>query len=235
MLTQATNLSEADRRFLRAFISDEEDAPWMSVTDWHLLALIAALLPLRWFRDQRHPEWYVGSEMAVHFRTTEGVRKYVVPDIFVALAHNHPRTSFDVEKEGTFPLFVLEIVSEESLARDSGPDDKVRLYGLLGAQEYAIFDPEERMEPRLQGYYRTPEGAWVRRQAGTRGELVSGVLGLTLVAEGRLLRLEDAQGRRLLTADEERVRAEQERARADAAEARIAELEAQLKRLQPPS
>jgi Uma2 family endonuclease len=221
MLTQASRLSAADRRFLHSFESDEEDAPWMSVTDWHLLALIAALLPMRWFAALARPEWYIGSEIAVYF-PEGGKRKHVIPDIFVALAPNHPCTSFDVEEEGGFPRFVLEIISEESLTRDTGTErGKVRLYDVLGVQEYAIFDPEGRMQPQLQGYRRTSAGEWVPWHAGARGELVSRVLGLTLVADETLLRLEDAEGRRLLTPDEERLRAE-------AAEARVARLQALL-------
>jgi hypothetical protein len=224
MLVQTSRLSEADRRFLQSFLSDEEDAPWMAVTDWHLIALIAALLPLRWFAAVSRPEWYVGSEIAVWCPLPEGGRKYVVPDLFVALAPNVLRTSFDVEREGGFPPFVLEMVSEESRSRDIGPEEKVRLYGLLGAQEYAIFDPEGHVRPQLQGYRRAVDGAWGRWPIGTRGELASGVLGLTLVADGQLLRLEDAAGQWLPTPDEER-------ARADAAEARLAALQAELDRL----
>jgi Uma2 family endonuclease len=242
MLAHHSGFSAADRRFLQSFLPDAEDAPWMAVTDWHLIALIAALLPLRWFAAASRPEWYVGSEIAVWYPLPEGGRNYVVPDIFVALAPSHPRTSFDVEREGGFPPFVLEIVSEESRKRDTSLDEKVRLYGLLGVEEYAIFDPEGHVQPQLQGHRRTPEGAWERWPDGARGELASGVLGLTLVADRTLLRLEDADGHRLLTPDEERrraayeheraeqerARAEQERARADAAEARIADLEARL-------
>ncbi|MGH2409435.1 MAG: Uma2 family endonuclease [Chloroflexota bacterium] len=242
MLTEATDLSAADRRFLYTFACDEEDAPWMSVAEWHQLALIAVLLPLRWLRDRLYPEWYVGSEMSVYYRTAEGTKKFVAPDLFVALASRHERASFDVEEEGGFPRFVLEIVSEESLARDTGPAEKVRLYGLLGAQEYVIFDPVGRMQPQLRGYHRDPYGRWVAWEPGPRGELISNVLGVTLVGEGRLLRLEDAQGRRLLTADEEHARADREqaqaqreRARAEAAEARVAELEARIRGGQSPS
>lgn len=64
------------------------------------------------------------------------------------------------------------------------------------------------------------------------------VLGLTLIAEGPLLRLEDAQGQRLPTADEVRERAKQERAQAlqaqataDRERARAEAAEAELARL----
>jgi hypothetical protein len=122
MLAQHTRLSEADRRFLQGFLPDAEDAPWMAVTDWHLIALIAALLPLRWFAAASRPDWYVGSGIAVWYPLPEGGRNYVVPDIFVALAPSHLRTSFDSEREGGFPPFVLEIISEDSRARDAGPE-----------------------------------------------------------------------------------------------------------------
>ena len=178
MLVRAVRFSAADRRFLQTFQSDEEDAPWMAVTDWHLLALIATLLPLRWFAALARPEWYISAKIAVYFPAEGGKKKFVVPDTFVALAPNHPRTSFDIEAEGGFPPFVLEIVSEESQTRDTGIErGKVALDGILGAQEYAIFDPERRIAPQLQGYHRTDAGDWEPWPVGERGELVSRVLG----------------------------------------------------------
>ncbi|HEV7216533.1 MAG TPA: Uma2 family endonuclease, partial [Chloroflexota bacterium] len=226
----------SDRRFLKTFLPDEEGAPWMPITDWHMLALIAALLPLRWYAEVAHPEWYVGSEMAVYFPIEDG-RNFVAPDLFVALAHRHPRYSFDSQEEGGFPAFVLEIISRESQKRDT--TDKVRLYDLVQAREYVIFDAEDRLRPRLQGYHRNERGQWTPWAPGSRGELHSSILGLTLVADGDLLRFEDAAGNRLLTADEERQRAEREsltarqaRARADQEQARAEQQQARAEQQQ---
>jgi Uma2 family endonuclease len=233
MAMQTMTLSDRDRRFLQSFLPDEEGAPWMTITDWHRLAITNALLPLTWFAQVHHPDWYVASDLAVYYQLPDGGRSYVGPDIFVVRAHNHLRTSFDSVTEGGFPPFVLEVVSADSLTRDTDPiEGKPHLYDLLGVHEYAIFDPERRIAPQLQGYRRTAEGGWGRWPVGPCGELQSAVLGLTLVADGVLLRLEDEHGNRLPTPDEVRARAEQEQARADAAEARARELEARLARLE---
>ena len=218
MSTTATVLSIDDHRFLEAFLPDEEDAPWMSITDQHLLTLIALLQPLRWFAAHTHPEWYIASDLAVYY-SLGGKRNFVAPDLLVAHAPNHLRRFLDSEIEGGFPAFVLEILSEKSRVRDTDPvEGKVRLYDLLGAREYAIFDPDGILDPPLQGYRRGARGRWSRWAPDTHGSLHSDVLGLTLVRDGAYLRLEDDRGEWLRTADEER-------ARADALEARLAELE----------
>lgn len=226
MLTQPA-LSERERAFLLAFEEDREDAPWMVDSDIHDLAVTGLKLPLRWYGARQHPSWYVGSDLWVSYPLPDGRKKHVAPDIFVALAPNHLRDSFDAAVEGGFPPFVLEVVSPESQTRDTDRRaGKVRLYETVGAEEYVIFDPRGVLRPALQGYHRDAADRWIPWQPGLRGELRSAVLGLTLVPDDGLLRLEDAHGHRLLTADEQVTRADQEhadklaeRTRADQAEA----------------
>ena len=81
----------------------------------------------------------------------------LAPDVLVARVQGHRRNSYDVEREGVPPAFVLEIVSPESKQRDL--EIKPERYERMGVEEYALFaprTPEGRMllEPQLQGYQR---------------------------------------------------------------------------------
>jgi Uma2 family endonuclease len=66
-------------------------------------------------------------------------KKQLAPDVFVAFVPDHSRTSYDLDDEGQFPPFVLEVVSPSSSARDQV--EKRQAYEALGAQEYARFGP----------------------------------------------------------------------------------------------
>ncbi|MGH2409708.1 MAG: Uma2 family endonuclease, partial [Chloroflexota bacterium] len=192
-----------------------------------------------------HPEWYVSGEIFIFYSRPDGSVGKVAPDLFVALASNHLRESFDARREGGFPPFVLEVVSPDSRLRDLV--EKPKAYDLCGAAEYAIFDPYTDGPGQLTGYQRDARGTWGTWAAGPDGELRSKVLGLTLVVDGPLLRFADATGKRLPIGEElqaalhlaqrqwlvernaraaEARRADAEAARAAAAEARIANLEA---------
>lgn len=208
----------------------------MVASDWHLLAQHAAVLPTRAYLGRRRPDLYISGELAIRYRKPDGSAGQVAPDMLAAYAPQHLRSSFDVEVEGAFPAFVLEIVSPESSRRDK--EDKARLYGLLEAQEYAIFDPRGRAGRQLWGYRRDERGTWSRWPSRQAGGLHSHVLGLTLEAEGTLLRFRDEQGS-LIPLHEELAAAlaEEREARAHvegllaASEARAAALEAELVRL----
>lgn len=216
MAVQTGTLNRADRAFLAHFPADEETAPWMAITDLHRQAVTAVVQPLTWLARSSRPDWYVASELAVYYRNDDGSSNFIVPDLFIARVPRRLRTSYHIDAEGSPPVFVLEVVSTESRERDTGATDgKVRLYGLLRIEEYAIFDPEGGVSPALQGHRRGPGGVWERWPTRPDGALVSATLGLTLVVDGTLLRLVDAAGRRLPTADEEHDRAEWEQARAE--------------------
>lgn len=203
MVAERETDSVEERLFLLDFEDDTEEAPWMVNCDYQRLALTALLFPLDRFARRHHPEWYISSDLPILYARPNGATGQVAPDMLVAVAPNHPRESFDSRSEGGFPAFVMEVVSTESRSRDTGKGRKVRLYDLLGAREYVIFDPPAKRRPPLAGYRRGVRGTWEPWSIGPRGELRSQVLVLTLVPDGTLLRLEDADGRRLLTADEE--------------------------------
>src|SRR5437763_15519207 len=101
----------------------------------------------------------------------------------VAFVPQRPRDSYDVEQEGVFPAFVLEVLSQSSVARDT--DRKRRLYEALGAQEYMLFAPEPGLlEPPLQGYRRAEAGRFEALLPNAPGWLWGDVLELGLGVGG---------------------------------------------------
>ncbi|MGH2391215.1 MAG: Uma2 family endonuclease [Chloroflexota bacterium] len=227
--TRTITLSDDDCAFLSAFVDDTEESPWMVASDPHLLALHGFTVPFFLYVEEQRPDLYASSELAVRYPKPDGTTGTVGPDALAAYAPRRVRTSFDVAQEGAFPAFVLEIVSPESSRRDK--QDKARLYDLIGAMEYAIFDPLGPEGRPLWGFHRTVRGAWAPWPHAAAGALRSDVLGVTLEAAGSLLRLRDRNGALLPTAAEMKAGwTAAERARA-AAEARIAALETDLRRL----
>ncbi|HWE62732.1 MAG TPA: Uma2 family endonuclease [Chloroflexota bacterium] len=198
-LRRFDTLTDEERAFLCTFPDDTERSPWMVGKDFHRLAIEVLYYPLRRYRA----DWYVSSDLPILYPRPNNRLGQVAPDILVALVHNHLRDAFDVRVERGFPPFVLEVVSDESRPRDTGKTKKVRIYDLLGAQEYVIFDPRAKRRPSLSGYRRTAAGSWEEWPLDQQGKLQSAVLGLTLAQEDMLLRVEDAAGHRLPTIDEE--------------------------------
>jgi len=229
MIAPAHSLTQRDDAFLLTFVDDTEEAPWMVATDRHRAAIDAFFIPLHYYASRVHPEWYVSSELFIRFARPDGTTGQVAPDTFVVRARRQSRRSFDLRRTRVAPLFVLEVVSPESKSRDE--QEKVRLYDWLGVQEYAIFDPNATEQHRLKGHHRDAHGDWAPWPVGRRGDLQSAVLGLTLVPEGRLLRLEDAEGQRLRTAPEEARAREAAEAARRKAESRLAAVEAELAQL----
>lgn len=160
--------------------------------------------------------WYVASMLPILYRRPGEARtRQVAPDVFVACASRHSRESYDLEAEGGFPPFVLEVLSSSSVTRDM--EEKRRLYRALGAQEYVLFAPQRRLaEQPLQGYRRTAADRFERWLPDADGRLWSDVLGLGLAVEGQLLRALQVNGRMLPTyaeSEEARRQAEEELAR----------------------
>lgn len=225
---------------------DTEEAPWVVMPDYQLWAISLLLSILRRHRRAQGLRWYIGSELWVALGRPGRADLLVAPDLFVAEADPHSRTSWDIHEEGQPPRFVLEIVTEASWRRDTV--EKVRVYDLMGVEEYAIFAPfRQDGGPALFGYHRGPFGPWQPWQpvAGGLGGVALGGLTLEVSADNpEFLRPRDAGGR-LLPSEEEGEelavrrlretsqrlgeasrRIEEERRRADDAEARVAELEA---------
>jgi hypothetical protein len=144
----------------------------------------------------------------------------LAPDCFVAFVPDRTRESYDLQAEGVFPAFVLEVVSPSSAKRDE--IEKLRAYGVLGAREYALFTPHLGGASTLMGYRRDAAGQLAPWTAHPKGGLWSDVLGLRLIADGNLLLAETAGGQRLRSPQEEATnRLEAEHARFDAERARL--------------
>ena len=147
----------------------------------------------------------------------------------MAFVPEHPRSCYDVEVGGSFPPFVLEVVSPNSTTRDQV--EKRRAYNMMAAREYALFTPREAGPSTLEGYRRAASGAFGRWAPDAQGRLWSDVLGLFLVVQGRLLQAQTPGGRLLLTPEQAefaRQRAETERQRA---EEELHRAEAEIERL----
>jgi len=216
--------------------SDTEEAPWMVMTDfqWNVVALLKSIL-------EQHAQryrlgWYLSAELKVTMPLPVGTplppgmtigaaqrALDAAPDLMMAVAEDRERTSWKVADEGP-PLFVLEVVSEESLQRDLV--QKPAIYQVMGVQEYAIYAPHRKDGgPSLLGLRRDDAGQFVAWTVDAQGVLWSETLGLGLcrVANDRL-RVRDHAGVLLPSLKEETVaeaaRAEQETARAEQEAAR---------------
>jgi len=195
---------------------DTEEAPWMVMGDRQYWSATNFASMLHIYAQTHHLPWYVAARLPIRYRRPGEQRKrQVAPDVMVAFVPQRPRDSYDLEQEGVFPAFVLEVLSQSSVARDT--DRKRRLYEALGAQQYVLFAPEpDLLSPPLQGYWRGESGRFEPLLPDANGRLWSEVLGLWLMAEGGALRAVQPDGQPLLTHQESeaaRQRAEEELAR----------------------
>jgi Uma2 family endonuclease len=126
------------------------------------------------------------------------------------------------------PALIFEITSRSTRREDLGP--KKTLYERLGVEELVLFDPYgEYLRPRLRGF-RLAQGRYRPIAPNADGTLDLRTTGVTLLPEGKRLRMVDSTtGEPLLWNDEidgARARAE-ERAEAEARARRLAEEHAQ--------
>ncbi len=227
---------EANQLFFLLLGDDTEDAPWMVMGSPQYAATSDFFQTLREYsRRQRKPWFVAGMTPILYLWPGQGRKHQLAPDVFVALAPDRPRSSYDSTSEG-FPSFVLEVVSPSSEDRDR--NDKSLAYELLGAREYALFTPDASGPARLEGYRRNSAGRFEPWQPDREGRLWSDVLGLFLLVQGEILRAATPDGRLLLTFDEAiaastRVQAERDRVQAerDRVQAENEELRREIERL----
>jgi hypothetical protein len=187
--------------FMLMLEDDTEDKPWMTMGDLQFWSASSFAHSLRIHAQRQGLPWYVASMHPILY-SWRGLpyKKQLAPDVYVAFVPDHPRASYDVEHEGRFPPFVLEVVSPSSTARDQ--IEKREAYDALGVQEYALFTPHEVGPASLEGYRRAPDGRFVPWEPDSPGRLWSAVLGLFLVAQGPLLQATTPEGRLLLTPEQ---------------------------------
>jgi Uma2 family endonuclease len=233
---------EARDLFMIMLEDDTEDAPWMVMGDLQFWSASSFAHSLRNYARERGLAWYVASMLPILYRWRSS-RHQLAPDVFVAFVPDHPRQSYDFAAEGTFPHFVLEVVSPSSSVRDE--NDKRDAYDFLGAREYALFTPREGRPTTLDGYRRAQDGRFEAWQPDEHGRLWSEVLGLFLMVRGRLLYAQTPDGQILRLPEQseaELAREAQARQQAEAnltreaearrqAEAEVARLRGELERL----
>ena len=218
------------------------DGQPMAETPVHRDVMIDAIQILK-RRFANRSDVYVSVDMLMYYE--EGnLRKCVAPDVFVVVGadRDEDRDTYLLWREPKAPDFVLEVTSKSTRRNDQ--ITKHTLYESLGVAEYFLFDPKaEYLNPPLQGFG-LRRGRYVPLEAvqlpGGAPALYSEVLGLSLHARGRALRLRDpATGEDLLTPEEEsaargeaEARAEQEVAARRAVEAENAELRARLREIE---
>jgi Uma2 family endonuclease len=223
-----THTPLSGRPYIPLVEDDTEEAPWMVMGDAQFWAASYLATSLDAYAQANARPWYVASMLPILYRRPGEVRtRQVAPDVFVAFVPRRARESYDLEVEGAFPPFVLEVLSPSSVTRDL--EQKRRLYRALDAREYVLFAPEPHLAAfPLQGYRRSAVGRFERWLPDASGRLWSDVLGLGLAAEGRLLRALHADGQPLPTyAESETARAQEAEAR-QRAEAEVAQLRALL-------
>jgi Uma2 family endonuclease len=222
-------------KLLQEAVDDTDDAPWMTMPEFQfrLIQLLLGILDLHARRQGLG--WHVTGELGVRMPKPGAADMLTLgPDLFVVEADRGLRTTWDIPAEGQPPRFVLEVVTQDSVQRDTAPDQKVGYYAAMGVEEYAIYWPERRSEgPKLFGYRRDDAGRWVLWSTDAQDVLWSralGGLGLT-VAEVPWLQVVDQHGNVLPSLDEEADRAEREAERAEREAERAALLEAEVARL----
>jgi Uma2 family endonuclease len=220
------------KEFILLTIEDDtEEASWMVMGDRQFWAASDLAQALREYARRHALGWYVASMLPIRFtRPRTAVKAVLAPDLFVAFAGDYPRQSFDIEEEGGFPPFILEVLSPESTLRDM--ELKLQAYDSLGAREYALYAPTPDLrQPPVQGFRREPaSGAFVRWQPDESGRLHSEVLNLWLVPRGPELRLQDPGGAILPTYGELEERTETLKDRNEALEVEVARLSDELAR-----
>ena len=193
---------QEDTLFMLLLEDDTEDAPWMVMGDLQFWSASGFAHSLYNYAHEQGLPWYVASMLPINYDWPGVVgKKTLAPDTFVAFVPERERTSYDLEAEGVFPPFVLEVVSPSSTRRDY--EEKLQAYDLLGAREYALFTPREDGASTLEGYRRVASGVLESWTPDAQGRLWSAVLGLSLVVRGVLVQAETPDGRLLLTHEQE--------------------------------
>jgi Uma2 family endonuclease len=239
---------EPNAALLRDAVDDTDEAPWMTMPEFQYFVahLLVGILQLHARRQGLG--WHVTGELGVRMPKPDGGTLTLGPDLFVVEADAEWRTTWDILREGQPPRFVLEVVTKDSVERDTEKDQKVGYYAAMGVEEYAIYWPyRPDAGPKLFGYRRNERGQWVVWSTDAGGVLWSralGGLGL-VVTEAPWLRVMDRHGRILPSPEEEAdarqladaraareaERAEREAERAQREAVRAAKAEAELARL----
>lgn len=216
-----TSLAEREQEITALLLAAEDDtneAPWMTMPAFQFQVIHLLVAILRLYSRRRQLGWHVSAELGVRMPKPDGTTLTLGPDLFVVEADAALRTSWDIVGEGQPPRFVLEVVTKDSVARDTSDQQKVGYYAAMGVTEYAIYWPERPDGgPKLFGYRRDTVGDWVAWNTDGQGVLWCTTLaGLGLcIEEMPWLGVVDRRGERLPSPEEEAERADREAERAE--------------------
>ena len=207
-------------------IYPDTDGKPMAVSDLHRRILIRTLQVLDTHFEER-PEVYVSGDILMYY--VEGdPRKSVAPDVLVTFGLGKKlRRTYKVWEEGKVPDFAMEFSSENTYRNDLGK--KLELYGLLGIQDYFLYDAEGLYLPSALMGFELVDDVYVPISAGPTGGLRSSALGLDFHVDNVGLGIYDPAANdwlqtpaesALSLAEQEAIRAETAEARAETAEAR---------------
>jgi Uma2 family endonuclease len=207
-------------RITKSPLLDDLDYPTsdgrpMAETDWHRKLMNALIDTLTAF-FLASPRVYVSGNLLVFYEPGNR-RRHIAPDVFVVRGvPKHDRPNYLIWRERKAPEVVIELTS--STTRREDVNHKFALYrDVLRVKEYFLFDPfEDYLDPPMQAY-RLRKGEYVSIQP-VDGRFPSRILGLHLERAGSDLRLwNPATGQRLLTPEEALRQAEDVAQKADQA------------------
>src|SRR5947209_16692062 len=97
--------------YLPPIPDDTEEAPWMVMSMAQFQAIDAFYDALFVYGQAQDPPWLVASLLRVRYRPNPSSPhpEGLAPDVMVAFVPPYLRDSYDVEKEGKPPSFVLEV------------------------------------------------------------------------------------------------------------------------------
>jgi Uma2 family endonuclease len=191
----ALNLDTADAATLHLLATLRDDTEEDLVgSDLHQDAITDIHIGLATYAQEQGLPWYVTKQVML-IAMLGRQEWHPSPDVYVVPGVSaHPRTSYDTRVE-PFPPFIVEVASSSTVDRDL--DVKRRLYELLGAREYLIFDPTgESLGTVVRAWHSGAPGAatgtappWEPWEPDEGGIWRSAVLGLGLQPPGASLRV----------------------------------------------
>jgi Uma2 family endonuclease len=178
-------------------IYPSSDGEPMGETQWHVKQLMMLI-------DMLEAYFAATTDLVVLanvllFYEKGNPERFVAPDLCIVrgVPKEPLRSSYFAWKEGKFPDFILELLSEKTAARDR--TEKMVLYEqTFGTPEYFLCDPWEKS---LDGY-RLMRGAYRRIAPDRHNRLVSKTLGVSFGWEDGWVRVYGKDGVRLPTSME---------------------------------
>ncbi|HMS39600.1 MAG TPA: Uma2 family endonuclease [Pyrinomonadaceae bacterium] len=194
-------------------------------TSIHITLIANFLNILKLFFKERE-DVFLSGNMNLYYEE-KNPNKWYAPDLLVAFGvPNHERSSYQVWKEEVFPQVVFEIASERTWKTDIS--EKLEIYGILGAEEYYILDPEFAFLPApMLAFHR--QGKRLLSVSVDNGKIFSPRLGLEIVRAENNFRLFNPQTNKFLLTLEE-LDVENQRIKQEA-ETEIERLKAEIERL----